>query len=145
MKNKIANLLQLLSTVSLFSLAFYAFTQTSIFNLLITGLQMLCTQIPLLRSYESFLPSIFTILLYVMILLVGIFGGKGKLNLVYYFSLLLYIPVAFTFSAVNWLEILGVGLPLESFLSFNQVLLVGIALITCRLFLINLSRIRKQS
>jgi hypothetical protein len=137
-------LLQLSITVSLFSLAFYAFTQTSLFDQFTTALQSFGSRMPVLKDFEGFVPSIFTLLLYVITLFVGIFGGKGNLNLVYYFSLLLYFPSAFAFSAVNWIDISGTPFHLESFLSFNQVLLVGLALIICRLFLISLNRINDK-
>lgn len=137
-------LLQLLITVSLFSLAFYAFTQTSIFGQVTTALQSLGRQIPVIQDFEGALPTIFTLIFYAITLIVGIFGGRGNLNLVYYFSILLYFPSAFAFSAVNWIEVSGIPFHFESFLSFSQVLLLGIALITCRFFLISLDKINEK-
>jgi len=137
-------LLQLLITVSLFSLAFYSFTQTSIFGQLTTVLQGIGSRLPVIQDFVGVLPSIFAIILYVVTLFVGIFGGRRNLNFVYYFSLLLYFPSAFAFAAVNWIEISGTPFHFESFLSFSQVLLLGISLITCRFFLVSLDKINEK-
>ena len=130
--------LQLLITLSLFSLAFFTFTQTSVFGLLTDAIRLYCSSVSFLRSLRNILPSLLVLFAYVLVLLIGVFGGKDRLNFVYYLSIALYFPSAFAFSAVNWIEFAGSSVRLESFLSFNQVLLVGIALISCRLFLVNL-------
>lgn len=136
--------LQILITVSMFSLAFYTLTQTSLYDNLMLQLQTLCTRTNFLIGYESLFPILLTILLYGVIVLMGIFGGKSKLNLVYNLSLLLYFPAALAFSSVDWSAVIGIPIPLESYMTFSQVLLVGIALITCRLFLNNLSQINEK-
>lgn len=81
-------------------------------------------------------PLLLVIILYGLVLVMGAFGGK--LNFVYYLSMLLYFPSAFSFSDINWLKLVGSSVILESYLSFEQVLFMGLALIGCRLFLVNL-------
>ena len=133
--------MQFLIIFSLFSLALYTFTQTSIFSPLITGIEITVSQIPFLIGIVSFVPLLLISIIYLVILVLGVFGGRASLNFVYYSSLVLYLPSALSFSDINWLELFGVSGSIESFLPFELVLLVGMALITCRIFLVNLSSI----
>lgn len=129
-------LLQLLITFVLFSLAFYSFTQITIFSSFIEYIELLCFRTPFLKGLETVVPLLLILSVYGLVLVMGAFGGK--LNFVYYLSLLVYFPSAFSFSDINWLELFGFPVIVESFLSFEQVLFVGLALISCRLFLVNL-------
>lgn len=128
--------LGVLITFSLFSLAFYSFSQTSVFSALVESLELFCYRTAFLRGLETVFPLLLILSVYGLVLVMGAFGGK--LNFVYYLSLLLYFPSAFAFSDIDWLELVGSSLVVRSFLSFEQVLFVGLALISCRIFLVNL-------
>ena len=114
-------ILQLSITLLLFSLAFYAFTQTTIFNMLLNEMHRVISVTPLFVGLESVIPWFMVFFVYFLVLLVGIFGGKGGLSLVYYVSILLFFPSALSFSEINWLEVVGFTMRLESFLSFQLV------------------------
>jgi hypothetical protein len=95
-----------------------------------------CSSISFLQGFATYVPLVMVLIIYGLIFLLAGFGGK--LNFVYYLSLLLYFPSAFAFSNVDWFMLVGFSFNLESFLSFEQVLIIGLILISFRMFLVNL-------
>lgn len=124
--------------------AIYAFSQTTIYSILINFFALgLRSLIPSFNNHQLLAQAITLLTFFSISLIIGLVGKRNRIGLLCFIAFVLYIPSVEPFSKIDWLYYIGIRNTLEVHLPMVQVLLCGIIIMFCYLSLICLSRINE--